>query len=347
MKLNFCTLFNANYLSRGLALYESLQAVCPDAHLYVFAFDDKTYEYLKMISPKNLTVISLKEFEDEKLLGIKNTRSAAEYCWTCTPSTILYAIKKYNLDNCTYVDADMYFYSNPEVLVNEMNGKSVLITEHRYTAQYDQTTKSGKYCVQFITAHNTPEGLEVMEWWRNACIDWCYARHEDGKFGDQKYLDDWMTRFRSVHELQHLGGGIAPWNVQQYKFELKSGKIVGKEITTAKQFEAVFFHFHGLKFFDNDFVSLTDSGYEISKSVIELFFKPYVRTLMRIKNEVQKIDNSFNPNGSSGPAPYGETGFKTLKKYYLEGMKSSRRNVLGFHLPKKLKHHYFFQAKKL
>jgi len=347
MKLNFCTLFNSNYLTRGLALYESLTKVCSDFHLYVFAFDDKTYDYLKKINLEHLTVISLKEFEDEKLLGVKSSRSAAEYCWTCTPSTILFAIKKYNLDNCTYVDADMYFYSDPISLIAEMKGKSVLITEHRYTKEYNQTDTSGKYCVQFITTINTAEGIKVMEWWRNACIDWCYARHEDGKFGDQKYLDNWTTRFSSVHELQHLGGGIAPWNVQQYAFEFKNGKIVGKEISTSNQFEAVFFHFHGLKFFENDFVSLTDSGYEISKDVIKLFFTPYVRTLMQIKNEVQKIDNSFNPNGSSGSSPYGEIGLKTIKKYYLEGIKSSRRNILGFHLPKKLKHHYFFQAKKL
>lgn len=347
MKLNFCTLFNANYLSRGLAVYESLLAVCPDFHLYVFAFDDKTYDYLKKLNAEKLTPVSLKEFEDEELLRIKPTRSAAEYCWTCTPSTILYALKKYGLENCTYIDADMYFYSDPAVLINEMKGKSVMITEHRYTPAYDQTATSGKYCVQFVTAFNNAEGLEVMNWWRNACIEWCYARHEDGKFGDQKYLDDWTSRFSCVHELQHLGGGIAPWNVQQYEFERRNGKIKGREIKSGKEFEAVFFHYHGLKFYDGDIVSLTDAGYAINKGVIELFFKPYVRALMKIKAEVQKHNTSFNPNGTSGPAPYSEAGFKTLKKYYLEGIKSSRRNILGLHLPKKLRHHYFFKATTL
>ena len=241
----------------------------------------------------------------------------------------------------------MYFYSSPEVLINEMNGKSVLITDHRYTPHHDQSAKSGKYCVQFITVFNNPEGLKVIEWWRNACIDWCYARHEDGKFGDQKYLDDWTKRFASVHELKHLGGGIAPWNIQQYQFDNINGKVIGKELATNKQFEAVFFHFHGLKFYDNDIVCLTDAGYEIEKKQMQTFFFPYVKKLMEIKNTIQKNDTSFNPNGSSGLAPFGEMNFSVLKKYYLDEIKNGRRNLLGLHLYKKIKQHYFFQAKKL
>jgi hypothetical protein len=346
-KLNFCTLFNANYLTRGLVLYRSLLATCPDFHLYVFAFDDKTYEYLRSLKEEKLTVISLEEFEDPELLRVKPTRSAAEYCWTCTPSTILYALKTFQLSNCTYIDADMCFYSDPSVLVREMNGKSVLITDHRYTKAYDQTATSGKYCVQFVTAFNNPQGLEVMNWWRNACIEWCYARLEDGKFGDQKYLDDWPTRFSSVHELQHPGGGVAPWNVQQYTFSEQGGKIRGYEISTGRKFEVVFFHYHGLKFFDKDVVSLTEARYAISKEVQDLFFIPYVRRLMQAKREVMQRDSNFNPNGSSGPSPYPVSRISAGWRYYKESLQSGRRYLLGQKVGKSLQHHYFRDARKL
>jgi hypothetical protein len=346
MKLNFCTLFNTNYLSRGIAMYESLQQHCPDFYLYVYAFDQNCYNYLKELDLKNLTVIPLSEFEDPQLLEIKPTRSAGEYCWTCTPSTILYAIKTYGLDHCTYVDADLLFYSDPAVLIDEMREKTVMITEHRYTPAYDQAATSGKYCVQFVTARNDPDGIKVMEWWRNACIDWCYARAEDGKFGDQKYLDSWTSQFSGVHELQHLGGGLAPWNVQQYTFEKNEKHFTGIEISSGKKFDVIFFHFHGLKFYEDDIVSLTDAGYEIRKEVIDLFYRPYVRILNSIAGRIRKSHPGMNANGVSGKAPYGAMGLSTLVNYYRQGLKSSKRNLSGLHLLKKIKHHYFFKAAK-
>src|SRR3989304_9158872 len=107
---NFCTLFDSFYLTRGLTMYRSLEKCCENFHLYIFAFDDKTYEILNKLQLKKATVVSLKDFEDEKLLAVKPTRTKAEYCWTCTSSTILYTIEKFNLPSCTYLDADLYFY---------------------------------------------------------------------------------------------------------------------------------------------------------------------------------------------------------------------------------------------
>ena len=159
--MNFCTLFDSKYLSRGIALYNSLRRYEPNALLFVVAFDNVCEETLIKLNLKNMVVISLNEFEDEKLLDIKPSRSAGEYCWTCTPSVIKYCIEKYDLDFCTYLDADLYFYNSPRVLLEELNDKDgdVLITEHRYTKAYDQTKTSGKYCVQFMTFKNSENGL--------------------------------------------------------------------------------------------------------------------------------------------------------------------------------------------
>jgi|CXWJ01.1.fsa_nt_gi hypothetical protein len=293
-KVNLCTLFNSAYLSRGLTLYKSLLETNSDFHLYVFAFDDLAYDYLKQKKFEHLTVVSLNEFEDEQLLAIKSTRTAGEYCWTCTPSTIRYCIDKFSLDSCTYIDADMYFYADPEILIDEMGSKSVLITEHRYTKQYDQSDTSGIYCVQFVTFKNNTVGLKVLNWWRNACIEWCYARNEDGKFGDQKYLDDWTTRFEGVHVLKNLGGGLAPWNVQQYKFKLQNGKLTGVNIATGEKFNPLFYHFHDLKLFSNKSVQLTGIIYNLSADVKNLFYQPYIKKLFESKSSMHLKAGNIN-----------------------------------------------------
>lgn len=298
MKLNFCTLFNSAYLSRGLVMYKSLLECCDSFHLYVFAFDDVAFHFIKKQNYPNLTVISLKEFEDADLLKIKPTRTTGEYCWTCTPSTILYCLEIFKLDHCTYIDADLLFYENPEVLIDEMKDDSVLITEHRYTPLYDQSETSGIYCVQFITFKNDDRGLKVLSWWRNACIEWCFARAENGKFGDQKYLDNWTKQFEGVHVLQHLGGGIAPWNVQQYSFRINNNQIEGEERATGKKFHAVFYHFHDLKFYVNDRVELTGGLYFLPGDAVSVFYKPYLKKWKKTREEINIISgNSFDAHG--------------------------------------------------
>jgi len=295
--LNFCTLFDSNYSARGLAMYESLVRHCLSFHLYIFAFDDKLVRALEKMALKYVTVVSLKEFEDEELLAIKSTRTAGEYCWTCSGSTILYCLEHYNIDSCTYLDADLYFFADPTILIEEMGNNDVQITAHRYSKQYDQTAIAGKYCVQFMTFKNNPNGVKILKWWRNACLDWCYGRYEDGKFGDQKYLDDWTTRFSGVHELQHLGGGVAPWNMQQYEFKRKGKDLVGIELATNKEFPLVFFHFHNLQCYKKGMLReflIVDPFYVLNTSVRKLIYDKYLPELRHCYHKMKKADRDIN-----------------------------------------------------
>ena len=302
---NFCTLFDTHYFTRGLALYYSLEKYCPDFHIYIFAFDQKANDLLREMKLNKATIISFKEFEDDDLLRIKPSRSIAEYCWTCTSSTILYVLEKYKVESCTYLDADLFFYSSPKPIFEEMGKKSILITEHHYSPQYNKQLKAGKYCVQFITFRNNHEGLTVLRWWRERCIEWCYARYEDGKFGDQLYLEDWTERFNGVHVLQHLGGGLAAWNIQQYVFEKTNDNVTGTEISTGKKFEAIFYHFHYLKFYTNGKIEL--GRRTLSENVLNVFYKPHLKFLEELKRRISESDNSFDPHGAS----VKPTGWKT------------------------------------
>lgn len=276
--LNFCTLFNTYYLAKGLALHQSLIDVCPNFHLYIFAFDENTYEFLIKKKLKNTTVISLQQFETQALLKCKKERTLAEYCWTCTPFTIQHCIENFNLNHCTYVDADLYFYSNPNILLDEMGDNSVLITPHNYFYAYDQSAKSGIYCVQFMTFKNTINGLKVLTWWANACLKWCHAYYEDGKMGDQKYLDSWPFMFEGIYVCKNKGAGLAPWNARNFNYTTTNQLLI------VDNTNIIFYHFHDLKYLSNN--SWYFGGYLIPEFVIQNIYYPYINSLMKISSEI-------------------------------------------------------------
>lgn len=322
----FCTLFDSNYLSRGLAMYESLKKTTPAFHLYIFAFDEKCRSVLAELKLEYVTVISLTEFENEKLLDVKKDRTRAEYCWTSTSSSISYCLKTYKIDHCTYVDADLYYFSSPSVLVDELKDNSVSVISHRYSPQYKYFEANGIYCVQFMTFKNDENGLKVLEWWTQACMDWCYARNEDGKYGDQKYLDDWLVRFKGVCELGNIGAGVAPWNVQQYAINNKNGILEIHETGSGKKEKLIFYHFHNFRFMENNMFEL--GTYFLTNEVIMNIYRPYLLHLEQIAAKIAEIDSHLNPHGMYKPVFYWKTVFTYLKRKYLGTYNIISRNKL-------------------
>jgi hypothetical protein len=343
--INLCTLFDSNYLSRGLALYESLCKQSSAFHLYVVCFNDDCYAYLSDAALPNIIPVALQDFEDEKLLQVKPTRSVAEYCWTCTPSVILYCLTKFELQSCTYIDADMIFYNDPKILLDEMQDASVLISEHRYTKEYEQSAISGKYCVQFMCFRNNIEGMSALHWWRERCLEWCYARVEDGKFGDQKYLDDWTVRFKGVHVMKHLGGGVAPWNIQQYF--LKADPVTVVERKSGNHFPLIFYHFHGLKFFTDEFVSCSGPVYDLTFEVKKILYIPYIEKLLDIERELNKENITFNVSGAKTNAPAKWQVFLEYIKERLILWKVGNISAMNLKLLRFTRHYHYFNLKTI
>ncbi len=200
------------------------------------------------------------------MLRVKPGRTLVEYCWTLTPFTPRAVFERApDAMRVTYLDSDVYFLKSPRPIFEEFerSGKSVLITDHAYDPEYDQTLISGQFCVQFLTfVRNSGESVRL--WWEDRCIEWCFARAEASKFGDQKYLDDWPERFEAlVHVLQQQQLLLAPWNARRFPY---SG--------------AVAWHFHGLRLLGRGRV-LIHSHYSVPEIVDQLVYEPYLRELSR------------------------------------------------------------------
>lgn len=278
--MNFCTLFDSYYIHKGIALYLSLERVTSDFHLYVMAFDRESYDKLVCLGFDKMTVEWFDDFETPELKAVKPTRTKAEYCWTCGPSVIHHFLVRYDLADITYLDADLFFMSDPKVVFDEIGDRSIAITE-----QYIDYSEGGKYCVQFMFFRQDKNGLAALEWWRDRCIEWCYSRYEDGKFGDQKYLEYFEELFDNVHVVQNRGVGIAPWNTHLYTYTDTAVVYEGKV------YPYVFFHMHGTAFnVKNKVLTQTSKDCEMTKPVRCLFFIPYVELMAQIYNQYLGIE---------------------------------------------------------
>jgi len=243
---HYCTYFDRNYLARGLVLHQSLEKHSEgDFRLYVLCLDEQTESVLKSLGKSTIIPVALRDVEawDPDLLEAKANRSTVEYYFTLSPVLPLYVLEHFDCDLITYLDADLMFFSPPEAIFDELGDKSIFTTGHRFPQRLKDLEAYGRFNVQCQSFRKSDAGLACLHRWREQCLGWCYDRFEDGKFADQKYLDEWPGLYGEHLVIsQHPGIGVAPWNVSAVQLKCDASVwMVGCD-------PLVFYHFHDLKF---------------------------------------------------------------------------------------------------
>jgi hypothetical protein len=283
---HFCTYFDRNYLSRGLALYRSLAVHCPEFRLYVLSLDEATHAYLQRAALPGLVSVSVHDLEahDADLASAKPTRSIVEYYFTATSCWVKYVFQRFaDVDLVTYLDADFWFFSSPEPLFTELGMRSIAVVEHRFAPEREaEMAPHGRFNVGWLSFRRTDVGLACVSWWRERCIEWCYDRIEDGKYADQKYLDEWPARFPDLAILQHKGVSVAPWNLETVRI------AVDGSVPLVDQQPLICFHFHGLKHVLGPFYEsgLRPFRAKLTPSLRQWVYGPYFEQLLGIEAEL-------------------------------------------------------------
>ena len=281
---HFCTYFDSNYGSMGLALYESLRRHCENSKLWVLCLDDSCHRLLASLELPNLHPISLAEFEngDSELQMAKTNRSLLEYYFTCTPSLPLYLLHTQpEIQQITYLDSDLYFYCDPAPIFACIGKKSIGIIEHNFSKQLSHFVENGIYNVGWLTFRRDESGLACLRWWRERCLEWCKLDHQPDRYADQKYLDSWPQRFAGVVVIPLRGANLAMWNIADRQLTGESGclRVDGEPL--------IFFHFHGLRRQQPWLFSLTTSYYRVQASRLLQWeiFRPYVAEICMMEKK--------------------------------------------------------------
>ena len=263
MTEHFITLFDSGFLPNGLALHSSLRRHDPNSVLWILSMDDDTFEVLSSLNLTGVRLLRLSEVETPALLAIKPTRSVAEYCWTLTPFTAdMVFDREEAVQRVTYLDADMWFLRSPAPIFADLedSGAASLITPHAYADECDRALEYGIYCVQFMPfIRGGSDNIRLR--WQTQCLEWCFAAPDAGRFGDQKYLDDWPKTFGSDVQVESNPGWTqGPWNATRFSVT-----------------DAVTFHFHRLRITSPNTVSV--GLYRLPKAHLADVYQPYLRDL--------------------------------------------------------------------
>lgn len=278
---HYVTLFDSLFLPQGLALHMSMERHIGEYKLWILCMDDEVHGVLTKLNLPNVGLLNLSKLATPELVAVKPTRSKGEYCWTLTPFAPRFVFEAdADVSRVTYLDADMWFRKNPSPVFSEFaaSGKSVLITDHAYAPEHDQSATSGQYCVQFMTFTRN-EGEVVRHWWQDRCVEWCFSRYEDGKFGDQKYLDDWPNRFSDfVHVLINKELILAPWNATRYPYG-----------------NSVAWHFHSLRIVSvsSKLFFVMYGPYLLPKCTRENIYKLYINDLRSAVSRITVAGNTL------------------------------------------------------
>jgi len=309
----FCTYFDKRYLSRGLAMYYSLQQHSLNSKLWILCLDAETNQYLTPLALPNVEIVSIEELEGDcpPLRDTKKNRSLLEYYFTCTPSLPLFILNRnQQIDLITYLDADLFFFSDVEPLFNEIGGHSIAIIPHCFPTAFRKAERHGIFNVGWVSFRRDDEGLNCLRLWQSQCIEWCADQSDENRFADQQYLDDWPARFRNLVVLHNKGANLAPWNIANYRISKRNGRLFVDDAPL------LFFHFHGLRQL-NGYVfdtCLQHYGAKLTPTVREEIYLPYVRKINALAKESGSAFHApLARNNLPHPSSLGRT-FDMLKR---------------------------------
>jgi glycosyltransferase involved in cell wall biosynthesis len=277
-KAVYCTYFDHNYLAQGLALFESLEKHAGRFELWVLAHSPECEAFLKRIQHPCLKILSIGELLglNPQLEPVQSSRSPAEFYFTASPVWFRHVLERVPIGTTvTKIDADCFLFSSPEALLAGDSTASIVITPHRHGTKH--SSRYGIYNVGWVSVQSGRLGVTCARKWEQQCLEWCFDKPDGKRYADQKYLDNWPSRYPDLHISNCKGANLAYWNVNRSELSVRNGKILvdGEPL--------VFYHFSGLKKISHGVYDPQWEQYGVLRNdvLLQRIYHPYLQALRR------------------------------------------------------------------
>ncbi|MDP2136963.1 MAG: hypothetical protein Q8J74_03835 [Candidatus Didemnitutus sp.] len=275
---HYCTYFDGNYLTRGLALHQSLMRHAGSFELTVLCMDKAAETALRKKALPGVRLLPLAELVAQypELDAARGNRTNLEFYFTCTSWLMQHLLPGIPAGELlTYLDADLYFFASPEKIHDEIGSAPIAITPHRFPLSLAHLERYGKFNVGWVSLRNNATGMACAKDWGEKCADWCFNLLEDDRYADQKYLDAWESRFPGTISITNPGVNAAPWNIKECAVTSKGDAVhIGPHAL-------IFYHFHALVHLGRQLYDPGLHRYDspLTPGLRDLVYQPYLRQL--------------------------------------------------------------------
>lgn len=274
--MNYCTFTSSEYLTRCLALLQSLNSCAMEFRLWVCCLDEKAYDTLNRLHPQNTTLVDSRCIEDEELKKVREYRCIKEYAYTAKGTFISYLMKNnYNLKKIVYADADIFFYSGIKFIFDILDSCSVVLVKNRsQTANEGNKVFFNSSLIGFSRNHNT---FIYLDKWKYSSL---WYSQKGGEFSAESYkriLNNWHFKLKGIKVISTPTVLLESKSRICFKLKLRDGKpVISNQRLMAMHFNTE---------------SLENINHYDYASTLEMLLQDYSKLIDSMESRVQEMKN--------------------------------------------------------
>lgn len=279
------TICSANYLANAKSLADSVHRF--SAYKFIIVLVDKFIdnEYFNKIK-SFYNIIEIEQVLPDSIEELWKKFNIIELNTAVKPFVFKYLFEKFKEENkLVYFDPDIILYDNVEIIEQELEDSSMLLTPHILTPIEldnhfpDETLflRYGLYNLGFFAVKRSVDTSYMLDWWGERTFNLGHSNIRSGLFVDQLWMNYLPVFFNDVKILKSKAMNMGFWNLHE--------RVMDTDMNVNNE-KLLFYHFSGFNSGEKGSISKHQNRFKLTdrKDLIFLF-EDYLNTL--IKNDYE------------------------------------------------------------